>query len=107
MAVYIGTGDTEPSGDFLLCQFLLSPQTITKNDNNLLSFTETFLYCVQHFFRFDGKMQLFRKIMRGVTYKPIGASALLRRNLFIYGLGGLIAPFIGIKLIDMLISVLF
>ena len=62
MAVYIGTGDTEPSGDFLLCQFLLSPQTIAKNDNNLLSFTETFLYCVQHFFRFDGKMQLFRKI---------------------------------------------
>ena len=45
--------------------------------------------------------------LRGVKYKPIGASALLRRNLFIYGLGGLIAPFIGIKLIDMLISVLF
>ena len=45
--------------------------------------------------------------LRGVTYKPIGASALLRRNLFIYGLGGLIAPFIGIKLIDMLISVFF
>uniref|UniRef100_UPI0040271125 potassium-transporting ATPase subunit KdpB n=1 Tax=Alistipes indistinctus TaxID=626932 RepID=UPI0040271125 len=35
--------------------------------------------------------------LRGVTYKPIGASALLRRNLFIYGLGGLIVPFIGIK----------
>ena len=45
--------------------------------------------------------------LRGVTYKPIGASALLRRNLFIYGLGGLIAPFVGIKLIDMLISVFF
>ena len=45
--------------------------------------------------------------LRGVTYKPIGASALLRRNLFIYGLGGLIAPFIGIKLIDMLISIFF
>ena len=45
--------------------------------------------------------------LRGVTYKPIGASALLRRNLFIYGLGGMIAPFIGIKLIDMLISVFF
>jgi K+-transporting ATPase ATPase B chain len=42
--------------------------------------------------------------LRGVTYKPIGASALLRRNLFIYGLGGLIAPFIGIKLIDMAIT---
>lgn len=45
--------------------------------------------------------------LRGVSYKPIGASALLRRNLFIYGLGGLVVPFIGIKLIDMLISVFF
>ena len=42
--------------------------------------------------------------LRGVKYKPIGASALLRRNLFIYGLGGEIVPFIGIKLIDMFIS---
>ena len=45
--------------------------------------------------------------LRGVKYKPIGASALLRRNLFIYGLGGVIVPFVGIKLIDMLISVFF
>ena len=45
--------------------------------------------------------------LRGVAYKPIGASALLRRNLFIYGLGGLIVPFIGIKLIDMLIGLFF
>jgi K+-transporting ATPase ATPase B chain len=42
--------------------------------------------------------------LRGVQYQPIGASALLRRNLLIYGLGGLIAPFIGIKLIDLLIG---
>lgn len=42
--------------------------------------------------------------LRGVQYKPIGASALLRRNLLIYGLGGVIIPFIGIKLIDMLIA---
>jgi K+-transporting ATPase ATPase B chain len=42
-----------------------------------------------------------------VEYKPIGASALLRRNLLIYGLGGVIAPFIGIKLIDLLISLFF
>jgi len=41
--------------------------------------------------------------LRGVAYKPIGASALLRRNLLIYGIGGIIAPFIGIKLIDMLL----
>ena len=45
--------------------------------------------------------------LRGVAYKRIGASALLRRNLFIYGLGGIIVPFIGIKLIDMLVSVFF
>ena len=45
--------------------------------------------------------------LKGVAYKPIGASALLRRNLFIYGLGGVIMPFIGIKLIDLLISLLF
>jgi len=43
--------------------------------------------------------------LRGVAYKPIGASALLRRNLFIYGVGGIIAPFVGIKLIDMLMGV--
>lgn len=42
--------------------------------------------------------------LSGVQYKPIGASALLRRNLFIYGLGGVITPFIGIKLIDMVIA---
>lgn len=45
--------------------------------------------------------------LRGVQYKPIGASALLRRNLLIYGLGGIIVPFIGIKLIDLLISIFF
>jgi K+-transporting ATPase ATPase B chain len=41
--------------------------------------------------------------LKGVRYRPIGASALLRRNLLIYGLGGLIAPFIGIKLIDLVV----
>lgn len=43
--------------------------------------------------------------LKGVAYKPIGASALLRRNLFIYGLGGIILPFVGIKLIDILVSI--
>jgi potassium-transporting ATPase ATP-binding subunit len=43
--------------------------------------------------------------LRGVAYKPIGAGALLRRNLTIYGLGGIIVPFFGIKLIDMLLAV--
>jgi K+-transporting ATPase ATPase B chain len=42
--------------------------------------------------------------LKGIAYKPIGASALLRRNLLIYGLGGVIVPFIGIKLIDIIVS---
>jgi K+-transporting ATPase ATPase B chain len=42
--------------------------------------------------------------LRGVRYRPIGAEALLRRNLLIYGFGGIIAPFLGIKLIDMIIT---
>src|ERR1700687_2266928 len=41
--------------------------------------------------------------LRGVRYRPMSAAALLRRNLFIYGLGGIVAPFIGIKLIDIVI----
>ncbi|MDM1299052.1 potassium-transporting ATPase subunit KdpB [Empedobacter falsenii] len=45
--------------------------------------------------------------LKGVPYKPIGASALLRRNLLIYGIGGIIVPFIGIKLIDIFISIFF
>jgi potassium-transporting ATPase ATP-binding subunit len=42
--------------------------------------------------------------LRGVRYRPVGAEALLRRNLLIYGVGGLVAPFIGIKLIDLLLT---
>jgi potassium-transporting ATPase ATP-binding subunit len=42
--------------------------------------------------------------LKGIKYRPIGAAALLRRNLLIYGLGGIVAPFIGIKLIDLLVS---
>lgn len=45
--------------------------------------------------------------LRGVAYRPIGAAALLRRNLFVYGLGGVILPFIGIKLIDLFITIWF
>ncbi len=45
--------------------------------------------------------------LKGVAYKPIGASALLRRNLLIYGLGGVLIPFIGIKIIDLLVSLFF
>ncbi|HEY1359501.1 MAG TPA: potassium-transporting ATPase subunit KdpB [Thermoleophilaceae bacterium] len=41
--------------------------------------------------------------LRGVRYRPLGAAALLRRNMLIYGLGGLVAPFVGIKLIDLLV----
>lgn len=42
--------------------------------------------------------------LKGVAYKPIGASALLRRNMLIYGLGGIIIPFIGIKVIDLIVG---
>ena len=45
--------------------------------------------------------------LKGVKYKPIGATALLVRNLWIYGLGGLVIPFIGIKLIDLVVSLFF
>ena len=44
--------------------------------------------------------------LRGVAYRPVGAASLLRRNLLVYGLGGIIVPFIGIKIIDMLVAVL-
>ena len=44
--------------------------------------------------------------LKGITYRPLGAAAVLRRNLLIYGLGGLIVPFLGIKLIDVLITAL-
>jgi K+-transporting ATPase ATPase B chain len=42
--------------------------------------------------------------LKGIPYRPIGAAALLRRNLLIYGLGGIVAPFVGIKLIDMAVT---
>jgi K+-transporting ATPase ATPase B chain len=44
--------------------------------------------------------------LRGVKFRPLGATAILRRNIFIYGVGGIIAPFIGIKIIDVIISAL-
>ena len=44
--------------------------------------------------------------LKGVRYRPIGAGPLLRRNLLIYGVGGVIIPFIGIKAIDLLITAL-
>ena len=44
--------------------------------------------------------------LRGVTYRPIGAPALLRRNLLVYGLGGFVVPFVGIKLIDLVVTAL-
>jgi K+-transporting ATPase ATPase B chain len=44
--------------------------------------------------------------LKGVAYRPIGAAALLRRNLLIYGLGGIIVPFIGIKALDLIVTAL-
>ena len=42
--------------------------------------------------------------LRGVTYRPLGAAALLRRSLLVYGVGGVIAPFVGIKIIDVMLA---
>ncbi len=44
--------------------------------------------------------------LRGVRYRPSSAADLLRRNLLIYGVGGLVAPFVGIKLLDLVISLI-
>jgi K+-transporting ATPase ATPase B chain len=44
--------------------------------------------------------------LKGVEYRPVGAAALLRRNLLIYGLGGIVAPFVAIKFIDLVVSAL-
>jgi K+-transporting ATPase ATPase B chain len=42
--------------------------------------------------------------LRGVRYRPLGAAAVLRRNMLIYGVGGVVAPFLGIKAIDLLLT---
>src|SRR6202020_1575500 len=42
--------------------------------------------------------------LKGVAYRPVGAASMLRRNLLVYGVGGLIVPFVGIKLIDMAVT---
>lgn len=44
--------------------------------------------------------------LKGVSYKPMSAAALLRRNLWLYGVGGLLVPFVGIKLIDLILVAL-
>ena len=44
--------------------------------------------------------------LKGVAYRSLGAAAMLRRNLLVYGVGGVIAPFVGIKLIDLVLSVI-
>ena len=48
-------------------------------------------------------MFLIPLALKGVKYRPVGAAALLRRNMAIYGLGGLVVPFVGIKIIDMVL----
>ena len=42
--------------------------------------------------------------LRGVRYRPVGAAALLRRNLLVFGVGGVVAPFVGIKLVDVVLT---
>ena len=53
---------------------------------------------------FEGLGEAVPLALRGVSYRPMGAAALLRRNLLIYGLGGIVAPFIGIKAIDLVLT---
>ena len=49
-------------------------------------------------------MLLGFSLLTGVAYRPIGAALILRRNLLLYGVGGIIVPFIGIKLIDLIVN---
>ena len=58
----------------------------------------------RHLQRADHRRADPARALKGVAYRPVGAAALLRRNLLVYGLGGLIAPFIGIKLIDLAVA---
>ena len=51
-------------------------------------------------------MVLIPLALKGVAYRPASASQILGRNLLVYGLGGVIAPFVGIKLIDLVVSLL-
>ena len=51
-------------------------------------------------------MALIPLALRGVRYTPSSASAMLRRNLLVYGVGGVVAPFIGIKLIDLVVTLI-
>ena len=49
-------------------------------------------------------MGLIPLALRGVKFRALSAAAVLRRNLFVYGLGGLVAPFVGIKVIDLVVA---
>jgi K+-transporting ATPase ATPase B chain len=51
-------------------------------------------------------LMLLPLALRGVPYKPVGAAVLLRDNLVVYGIGGLVVPFIGIKIVDLCLEVL-
>ena len=44
--------------------------------------------------------------LRGIKYRPLGAAVVLRRNMLIYGFGGIVIPFIGIKMIDVIVTLL-
>ena len=69
-----------------------------------LSSPRTAILVGRHLQRADHRRCSIPLALRGVRYRPVGAAALLRRNLLIYGVGGIVAPFIGIKLIDLALS---
>ena len=81
-----------------------SLQYHTKNKSLLLSPESAILSAV--IFNALIIVVLIPLALRGVNYRAMSAEALLRRNLFIYGLGGLVAPFLGIKLIDVVLTAL-
>jgi len=87
-ATYVAAGDTKGPLDSLNIMSLGSPQSAVLS---AIIFNALII------------PMLVPLALRGVRYRPVGATALLRRNLLIYGLGGLIAPFIGIKLVDLVI----
>ena len=80
------------------------PQIAPLNIMNLASPTSAILSAV--IFNAIIIILLIPLALKGVKFRPLGAAAILQRNLLIYGVGGVIVPFIGIKAIDMLIALL-
>jgi K+-transporting ATPase A subunit len=75
-------------------------------EQTMSSFTQMAGLAVHNFTSAAIGIALAVAVVRGVKYRPLGAAAILQRNLVIYGLGGMIAPFLGIKIIDLILTAL-